>query len=140
AHAGEPVLRSHARIPESPDAPPVQPGSFPNRLRPSDPTSPSYGVSDDAAYSLPVDPPHSHRSVMKQFGGGRPVRMDGFVDAYLEKASGREVLPIIHWWRIEGLFLFLALAIGLALGFTLGWVWGGVVAGAIALVGTGAGV
>ena len=87
-----------------PDLPPLTPGAFANPVDPADQASPAFGVSDDAGYALPVDPPHSHLSVMKQFGR-RPPTMDGFVSAYTEKALGKELLPIIHWWRIEILIL-----------------------------------
>jgi len=88
---------------------PLSEGAHPNRVRPHDPTSTTAGVSPTAAHAFVVDPPHSHLSVMKSLG--RPHRrkraprypMDGFVEACFEKAACGEVVPIIHWWRIQAL-------------------------------------
>lgn len=89
--------------------PRLMPGQYPNRRNPADPTSPATGVSDDAAYDLDVDPPHSHKSAMEQLNlrMGRQARMDGFVAAYVRKASGKEERPVVHWWRLGGLGLTL---------------------------------
>lgn len=121
-----------------PNLTPLSPGSHPNRLIPADASSPGYGVSDDAGYALPVDPPHSHLGVMKQFRG-RPPKMDGFVAAYAEKAVGKELLPIIHWWLIEALILvFIAALTAISQWLDPTWagaVWIGVV---LAVLGTSA--
>jgi phospholipase C len=92
-----------------PSLPPLVEGAYPNRVRPDDPTSTAAGVSPTAPQAFVVDPPHSHLSVMKSLGKrrrvtrGPPHPMDGFVEACFEKAACREVVPIIHWWRIEAL-------------------------------------
>jgi phospholipase C len=87
------------------DFPRLEPGQYPNRRNPADPTSPAAGVSADAAYTLEVDPPHSHKSVMEQLNLRRGTRaqMDGFVAAYVRKASGNDERPVVHWWRLAGL-------------------------------------
>ncbi len=92
-----------------PSIPPLSEGAHPNRVRPGDPTSATAGVSPTASHAFAIDPPHSHLSIMKSLG--RPRRrdriasypMDGFVEACFEKAACREVVPIVHWWRIEAL-------------------------------------
>jgi phospholipase C len=95
--------------------PPVEPGvSYPNRLDPGDPNSRWWGVTPDAGYALPLDPPHSHLGVMKQVNGIRRPRMDGFVAAYAQKAAGKEVLPIIHWDRLRILAVVFPLLVGFA--------------------------
>src|ERR671914_1488383 len=92
-----------------PSLPPLVEGAYPNRVRPDDPTSTAAGVSPTAPQAFVVDPPHSHLSVMKSLGKRRRLTrgprypMDGFVEACFEKAACREVLPIIHWWRIRAL-------------------------------------
>jgi phospholipase C len=92
-----------------PSIPPLTEGAYPNRVRPGDPTSATAGVSPTASHAFAVDPPHSHLSVMKSLGRSHrrdrspSYPMDGFVEACFEKAACKEVLPIIHWWRIEGL-------------------------------------
>jgi phospholipase C len=100
--------------------PPLTPGSHINRVRPSDPSSPGKGVTPDAGHALVVDPPHSHLSIMKSLGrrrasNGNPrYSMDGFVQACFEKAACRELVPIIHWWRVEALFASIAGAVAIA--------------------------
>src|ERR687886_3018866 len=50
------------------------------------------GTTPHAAHTVVLDPPHGFRSVMEQLNldaAGRP-RMDGFLAAYLRKASGHE--------------------------------------------------
>jgi len=82
--------------------PRLRAGEHPNRRNPADPGSPATGVSADATYTLAVDPPHSHKSAMEQLNLriGRRARMDGFVAAYVRKASGNDERPVIHWWRL----------------------------------------
>ena len=89
----------------SPDFPVLRAGEHPNRLNPSDPTSPTTGVSADAGLTLALDPPHSHKSVIEQLhvGWGRGPQMDGFVAAYARKAAGKEERPVVHWWRLAAL-------------------------------------
>ena len=95
---------------------PLTPGSFVNHLDPDDATTAEAGVSDDGSYSLPVDPPHSHLSVMRQLHGKRSPKMDGFMAAYFEKASGKEPVPIVHWWRLEGLLIAVAISLAALVG------------------------
>lgn len=85
-------------------------GAYTNPENPADPTSRHVPVTADAGYSLPVDPPHSHKSALEQLGarGILEPRMNGFVSAYERKASGHEERPVIHWWRLEGLVLVIA--------------------------------
>jgi phospholipase C len=92
------------------DFPRLTPGAYSNPVDPSDPASPRVPVSADAGYSLPVDPPHSHKSALEQLGvrGVGEPRMNGFVSAYERKASGHEERPIVHWWRLAGLVLVIA--------------------------------
>jgi len=93
--------------------PVVEPGrSYPNHLDPRDPNSRWWAVNPDATYAVPLDPPHSHLSVMKQLNGARRPRMDGFVAAYVQKAAGKEKLPIIDWSRIKILAVALPIALG----------------------------
>ena len=95
--------------------PAVEPGvSYPNRLDPADPDSSWWGVTPDAGYALPLDPPHSHLSVMKQLNGIRRPRMDGFVAAYAQKAAGKELLPLVHWNRLRILAVVLPFLVGSA--------------------------
>src|SRR5439155_15307457 len=62
-----------------------------------------------------------------------------FVATYAQKASGHEPLPIVHWWRIEGLVVLLATAVALALHFTPGgWALSGGIGIAVAFAGTAA--
>jgi phospholipase C len=88
--------------------PTPDPGDYPNRLNPRDEKSPAWGVTEDASYALPLDPPHSHLSVRKQLNGAWRPRMNGFVAAYAEKAAGKELHPDIHWNRIKWLAVGLA--------------------------------
>jgi phospholipase C len=99
------------------DSPPVAP--YPNPLDLDDKNSPVFVINPQASYDLPLDPPHSHLSVIKQLNKGQ---MNGFVAAYAEKAVGKEQLPIIHWWRLEGLVLLLA-AIAPPVGWLIGHEW-----------------
>jgi phospholipase C len=99
------------------DGPPVDP--YPNPLDLHDKNSPVFDINPDGRYDLPLDPPHSHLSVMKQLNRGR---MNGFVAAYAEKAIGKEELPIIHWWRLEGLVVLLAAIVPTA-GWLVGYGW-----------------
>jgi phospholipase C len=93
-----------------PEFPRLIAGAYSNPVDPADPTSRQVPVSADAGYSLPVDPPHSHKSALEQLGvrGLGEPRMNGFVSAYERKASGHEERPIIHWWRLGGLVLVIA--------------------------------
>jgi hypothetical protein len=43
-------------------------GAYSNPVDPADPTSRQVPVTPDAGYSLPVDPPHSHKSALEQLG------------------------------------------------------------------------
>jgi hypothetical protein len=106
-------------------------GDFENALNPEDAASKCYGVTSDASYSLPVDPPHSHLGVMKQLDGVGPSKMDGFVAAYLEKASGREPAPLIRWSRIEGLVIVVSALLSVV-ALAIGRNWGA--AGAVSLL------
>lgn len=83
----------------------LTPGAFPNRLNPADRYSPATGVSAEAGYTFDVDPPHSHKSAMEQLNLrlGRRAQMDGFVSAYVRKASGKDERPVVHWWRLGAL-------------------------------------
>jgi Phosphoesterase family len=120
---------------EHPGLTPLKPGDHPNHLVVGDASSEAHGVSADAGFSLPVDPPHSHLSVMKQLDGRRNPRMDGFLAAYAEKAAGREVLPIIHWLRLEGLLVVVS-AVLAVVARLVGprWAWSAA-AGALILLG-----
>ena len=97
----------------SPDFPRLTEGAFSNPENPADPGSREIPVSSDAGYSLPVDPPHSHKSALEQLGvtGTGRARMNGFVSAYERKASGQEERPVVHWWRLWGLALAISAAL-----------------------------
>ncbi|MDQ4132433.1 MAG: hypothetical protein M3179_04315 [Actinomycetota bacterium] len=102
------------------DYPRLEPGLYSNRTNPLEPRSEAIPVTPDARHTIPLDPPHGHESVMEQLhisGRGRP-RMDGFVAAYNRKASGKEPMPVVHWWRLEALVLAVAaVAAALVAGF-----------------------
>ena len=89
---------------------------YSNPVDPTDSSSPSVMVSDDATFGLQVDPPHTHGSVMEQLG---PIRsgsraMNGFVAAYRRRVAGdRHGRQIVHWGRIS-LFLVVVLALAVA--------------------------
>jgi hypothetical protein len=115
---------------ERPGLEPLEPGSFPNPLNLEAPGGPSYGVSSMGDYALPVDPPHSHHSVMTQLHCGSDrhcdddPKMDGFVAAYFEKASGHEQVAEVRWW-LMGLVLAVV-AGGVCAGmYLLGDSWSG---------------
>ncbi len=92
------------------DFPRLIEGAYSNPVDPADPTSRQVPVSSDSGYSLPVDPPHSHKGALEQLGvrGVGEPRMNGFVSAYERKASGHEERPVIHWWRLGALVLAIA--------------------------------
>ena len=103
--------------------PRLRPGEHPNRLNPADPASPATGVSMDGDHTIKVDPPHSHKSAMEQINlrMGRRAQMDGFVAAYVRKASGHEERPVVHWWRLEALGLVVSALVSSGLARLLGW-------------------
>jgi len=97
----------------SPEFPGLTPAAHANPVDPADRGSRQVAVTPDAGYSLPVDPPHSHKSALEQMGltGTGRARMNGFVSAYERKASGHEERPVIHVRRLEGLVLAAAGAV-----------------------------
>src|SRR5262245_28252081 len=85
---------------DRPDLPPLQVGTHPNPLSLEPGTVESFTVTDHGEPHLPVDPPHSYRSVVEQLHRDPNGENDGFVAAYFEKASGHEKVAKIHWIRI----------------------------------------
>lgn len=78
----------------------VTPGSHPNRNT-STGERPPATVTDDAAPMLERDPPHGHLSALDQMRCVDGVlQMDGFVDAYAAKLSGRAPIPTKRWGAI----------------------------------------
>jgi hypothetical protein len=112
--------------------------AFSNPVDPRHPEAGRVRVTDDASpRDLPVDPPHSHASVVEQMGlrpGRRsPPSMDGFVAAYARKVAGNEEgLPVVHWRRLYGAGGAVSVLVGAVL--ALPW-FGPLVAGALGLVG-----
>ena len=92
----------------------VDVGSCPNPNGQA-PNSPQVTVTDSGGYVLPRDPPHGHQPAIDQmhFVDGKP-RMDGFVNAYAQKLTGREVVPKKQWFVIVPVALVLLAACGFA--------------------------
>jgi hypothetical protein len=86
---------------------PGQEPTGPNNPLHLDRPSPTFPPTADGDYSLPVDPPHGHLSVAKQINTLSDPKMNGFVAAYLEKASRREPIPTVHWSRVRVLVVVL---------------------------------
>lgn len=119
------------------DLQPLDAGAYPNTLRLKGQPPLSVGVTKNAEYCLPVDPPHSHASVSIQVHGRARAKMDGFVAAYYRKAAGNEQLPLIHWWRAEAVVVLIAALSGaVTRGSGHSWIAAAAWSGAIALVGT----
>ncbi|MGH2788015.1 MAG: alkaline phosphatase family protein [Actinomycetota bacterium] len=97
------------------------PADYSNPSNPTDPHSRRIPVTKDADYTMRLDPPHSHQSVMEQLHvtlRGGP-QMDGFVAAYSRKAAGLEARPRVHWWRLLGLGLILSALLGVGVGVVI---------------------
>ena len=98
---------------DRPSLPRLQNGDYPNPVSLGSPDKEAYGVTDNASFALPVDPPHSHNSVMNQINPRPAPHMDGFVAAYFEKASGKERVAKIHWRGIGAVLVGLATLVDL---------------------------
>src|SRR5688572_16748162 len=92
---------------DRPGLEPLEVGTHPNPLTLDDAASESFPVKDAGDPSLPVDPPHSYKSVVTQLHRDSNGENDGFVAAYYEKASGKERIAEIRWVRIGALLTFL---------------------------------
>src|SRR5882762_4161615 len=73
-----------------------------NFLRPKDPTSRWYPATDQANYTLPVDPDHEHYAVLGQIADVAGRSNAGFVASYVRKAldtaRGENRRAMFHTW------------------------------------------
>ena len=120
----------------------VDTDDYSNPADPTDAHSARVRASADADFELPVEPPHSHASVMEQLGVrfGHP-HMDGFVAAYRRRVQDpTRDRPVIHWIRIAlvaGVALILvaaAIAWGAVWSLVVTWLALWAVVGIVALI------
>ena len=109
----------------SPDFPriDVEADDFSNPADPTDAHSTRVRASADAGFELPVEPPHSHASVMEQLDVrfGRP-RMDGFVAAYRRRVQDpNRDRPVMHWARIAVVAGVALIGIAAAIAWAAAW-------------------
>jgi hypothetical protein len=78
--------------------------------------APLVTVADTGDYTLALDPPHGHQSATEQINFVDDVpQMNGFVNAYARKLSGKEPEHPKRWWVIGPVVALLVAFCGFAL-------------------------